>query len=449
MNLGILCFFSLCLTLLVSSTNAATSSQQVNYVTPTSPAGTPCPGEPCLTLDQYITNSSTYIISNTVFKLLPGQHDITSSFVARNIECITIEGDTENKLEPEVLISGARSRYQLQFINTVDVYIAGIELNNVGISLEDTQNVTLHQVVVNGPRTAVSLTNTVDTNISCSTLENTGWTALTLRHTYNTSISNTTVNNTGWNGFEFFNATKTEIFHTFINSTNWNGIDLRQTNYTVISCSIINSTGWNGIETNRANFTMIYNSTVITTGWDGIDIFNSSETSIVKTFVNNTGWDGIEIRQANDTLISCSTINSTGWNGVEIFNSSHLTANCTLVNETGWDGVEIRNSTQFKLIGINITNVGWSRLDCRFTDRPCTVETPPNLNCSCNKKDLCKSVPLNFPTPQVPPPPSEEPVTDDGATTQVNYVTPVLPVGTPCPGEPCLTLDQLQYLHHL
>jgi hypothetical protein len=66
------------------------------------------------------------------------------------------------------------------------------------------------------------------------------------------------------------------------------------------------------------------------------------------------------------------------------------------VNETGWSGIEIRYGTQARVIGTNITNAGWSRLDCRYTDTPCTVETPPNLNCSCNNNNMCSSAPLNL-----------------------------------------------------
>ncbi|CAI8009380.1 hypothetical protein GBAR_LOCUS6310 [Geodia barretti] len=399
-----ICTLWLCLILLVSSTGAATGSQQVNYVTPTSPAGISCPGQPCLTLDQYITSSSTYIISNSVFKLLPGIHHITRSFVARNIECITLEGDIERKSNPQVQISGSRYlwRYLLQFIDTVDVYISGIEQKNVGISLEGTENVTLHRVVVDGPITAVSLLNTIDTNISCCSLKNTGWTALTLRNTYNTSISNTTVNNTGWNGFNLCNSSKTDILHTLLNSTGWHGIELRQTNSTLISYSTVNSTGWNGIE-----------------------IYNSSQTGICSTFVNETGWNGIEIRQANFTVISCSTVKSTGWYGIEIFNSSQTTVTCSLVDETGWSGIEISNSTQARVIGTNITNVGWSRLDCRYTDMPCTVEKPPNLNCNCNNKDTCSSEPQNLLPPQAPGS-GDETFIDDIVTDskQVNITTP-------------------------
>ncbi|CAI8026085.1 hypothetical protein GBAR_LOCUS15035 [Geodia barretti] len=133
--------------------------------------------------------------------------------------------------------------------------------------------------------------------------------------------------------------------------------------------------------------------------------------------VNETRWNGIEIRQANFTVISCSTVNSTGWNGIEIFNSSQTTVNCSLVNETGWSGIEIHNSTQARVIGTNITNAGRSRLDCRYTDTPCTVETPPNLNCSCKNKDMCSSAPLNLLTPEC----GNEAIIDSIVTGSVNY----------------------------
>ena len=427
----------LCLTLLITLSDGATGSKQINHVIPTSPAGTPCPGQPCLTLNQYIASSSTYITSNTVFKLLPGQHRITRSFVARNIESITVEGNIGEISNIPVKIAGVRSRYLLQFINTVDVYIAGIELNDVGISLDSTENVTLHQLVVDGPRTAVSATNTVNTNVSSCILKNTGWTALTLRNTYNTRISNTSVNNTRWDGLDLFNTTKTDILNTFINHTGWNGIEGRQANTTVISSSTVNSTGWNGIEIEQANYTVISSSIMSNTGWDGIEIFNSSQTKMINIVVNSTGWDGIEVRWAEHTVISCSTVKHTGWNGIEIFYSSQTTVMCTHVNNTRWDGIEIRNATQIKLIGTNITNAGSRALDCSYTDEPCAIETPNNISCNCCE-DTCNTLPPNYLCPCL----LSDNVLPHDVSKQVYYVTPTSPAGTPCPGQPCLTLDQ-------
>ena len=406
------CTLLLCLILLATSSGGATGSQQINYVTPTSHAGTPCPEQPCLTLDEYIANSSIYITSNTVFKLLSGRHDIASSFVARNIECLTIKGDTS-----QVKINGVGS-HLLQLINTVNVYIAEIELDDVGISLDHTENVTLHQLVVDGPRTAVSGTNTIDTIVSCCTLKNTGWTALTLRNTYNTSIFNSSVNNTRWNGFDFYNTTKTDIMHSFINHTGWNGIEIQYANSTVISSSTVNSTGWNGIdvfnssqtvtintfvkntrwngiEIQYANSTVISSSTVNSTRWNGIEVFNSSQTVTINTFVKNTRWNGIEVQRATNTVIACSTVKSTGSNGIEVYRSVQTTVTCTHVNRTRQSGIEIYRGSKLRLIGTNITNTRRRTLDCRYTDEPCAIEMPQNLSCSCYE-DICNAIPLNY-----------------------------------------------------
>ena len=59
------------------------------YVCPTSNPRDSHPGEPCFTLDQIADNNIT---SNSVFKLLPGQHTLTRPFIAQDVDNITFEG---------------------------------------------------------------------------------------------------------------------------------------------------------------------------------------------------------------------------------------------------------------------------------------------------------------------------------------------------------------------
>ena len=64
----------------------------VLYVKPTE--STPCPGEPCHTLDEYAQNASQYFVSDTTVEFLPGTHKLSQplyvsgvinlSLVARN-----------------------------------------------------------------------------------------------------------------------------------------------------------------------------------------------------------------------------------------------------------------------------------------------------------------------------------------------------------------------------
>ena len=141
--------------------------------------------------------------------------------------------------------------------------------------------------------------------------------------------------------------------------------------------------------------------------------------------------------------MSCSTAKNTNWHGMRIGDSSQTTVNCAVVNQTGWDGIKLHYATQVRVVATNITNVGWRLLDCSGADGPCTDETPPNLNCSCNNKDTCSSALPNFLTPQVPEESGDDTSIDvDTCSQQVNYVTPTSPAGISCPGQPCLTLDQ-------
>ena len=264
----------LCLALLlVPSYTSTCRSQQTYYVRPTSVIA--CPAEPCLTLDQIRADPDTYITSNTVFKLLPGRHEISGDFTLANIECITIEGDTNDNSNPRIQIANAGgSSYSFVFTNAAHVYVAGIEHEDIDVSLTGTENVTLHRVMIDGSRTAISLRDTIDTNISHCQVRNTGWTGVTLYGTRRTIITNTFVNNTRWNGIGIVQAQSTALHECVVNSTSWNGIDISRSNLTLISHVQVNSTGWQGIEVDRAK-----------------------ETTVIDTAVNNTGWNSLALNR--------------------------------------------------------------------------------------------------------------------------------------------------------
>ena len=117
----------LCLALLVS-VSGVNSARQL-YVHPTSDPTSVCPGEPCLTLDQYVENSDTYITSNTVFKLLPGQHDLTMPFVAQDVQNISIKPTTRDTVDlyyNQLRTNDARAA--LQFINATRLDIRGVNI---------------------------------------------------------------------------------------------------------------------------------------------------------------------------------------------------------------------------------------------------------------------------------------------------------------------------------
>ena len=310
----------LCLALLlVPSYTSTCRSQQTYYVRPTS--AVTCPAEPCLTLDQIRADPDTYITSNTLFKLLPGQHEISGDFTLANVECITIEGGTNDNSNPRTQIANAgRSRFNFVFTNAAHVFVAGIEHEVIGISLTGTQNVTLHRVVIDGSLTAISLRDTIDTNISHCQVRNTGWTGLTLYGTHHTIITNTFVNNTRWSGIGIVHAQSTLLYECVVNSTSWNGIDISHSNLTLISHVQVNSTGWQGIEVYRAKETTVIDTVVNNTGWNGIELTHTQQTAIIQTVIANTEWNGIDISRANRTDIHDVSVINPNWCGVDLCN---------------------------------------------------------------------------------------------------------------------------------
>ena len=305
----------LALTLVPFSTTATTcNSQRIYYVHLT--LRTACLRQPCLTLSVIIANPDRYITSNTVFKLFPGRHKLTGQFVASDVECITIKPYTFIGVV-QVINSGSSSS-SFQFNNSVHVSMAGIEMDDIDISLIGTRNVTLNRLVIDGPRTAISLRNTVDTKISDCVVKNTGWIGVTLRDTIGTNISYTSLNNTGWNGFDLYNATDTNILYSSVNRTGWNGIELFDSNLTLISHTLVNNTGWDGIKVDRANQTTVIDTTVNNTGWSGAEISYTEQTAIFRSVFANNRWSGIEVDRANRTSIHIVKVSNIGWSGIEI-----------------------------------------------------------------------------------------------------------------------------------
>ena len=47
-----------------------------------------CPGQPCLSINEYTDDAAYYMKSNTVFTFLPGNHIVERPIVAKNVQNI-------------------------------------------------------------------------------------------------------------------------------------------------------------------------------------------------------------------------------------------------------------------------------------------------------------------------------------------------------------------------
>ena len=70
---------------------------------PSEPTNTSCPAQPCLTLNEYASNSESYFTtSNIVFKFLPGTHLVNISISVRNVHNVSFTS-LERKKTPQII----------------------------------------------------------------------------------------------------------------------------------------------------------------------------------------------------------------------------------------------------------------------------------------------------------------------------------------------------------
>ena len=130
------------LSLLLSLTSSGVNSSGLYYVKPTEPTNATCPGQPCLTLDEYAENETEYFVSNIRMEFLPGEHKLSRVIDVANATNVTLVG--YNTLhdahimcdDPEVL---------MKFTNIILLTISG--LNFSGCSTNERGSIVLNEVV--------------------------------------------------------------------------------------------------------------------------------------------------------------------------------------------------------------------------------------------------------------------------------------------------------------
>lgn len=74
------------------------SAARLRYVLPNESSPPSCPGQPCLTMEQYAELAGTYIISGSIFTFLHGSHGLESDIRLTNISDLTLRGEGNGTL---------------------------------------------------------------------------------------------------------------------------------------------------------------------------------------------------------------------------------------------------------------------------------------------------------------------------------------------------------------
>ena len=81
---------------------ASQSGATEYYVKPTDFTNGTCPGQPCLTINEYTNDVTYYIKSNTVLTFLPGKHALVRPIVISNVENISLAAFS-NERPPKIV----------------------------------------------------------------------------------------------------------------------------------------------------------------------------------------------------------------------------------------------------------------------------------------------------------------------------------------------------------
>ena len=131
------------------ATNASESLFIKNYVTPSKTIGCSDDQDPCLTLQEYASQSGTYFTNNTIFYFQPGSHQLTSSLKLVNLHNFAFQGIPDQCKAANILFISITwekcSNIEVSFVNFIllDYY-------DFSIIFEQTQTVQLHNISITG-----------------------------------------------------------------------------------------------------------------------------------------------------------------------------------------------------------------------------------------------------------------------------------------------------------
>ena len=92
------------LLLLVAMCHHGSAQQETQYYITSNP-DTPCPAEPCLTLDQFTQKVQHSLTSNITLILLPGDHNLTSDIKITDVNQFAMLGSSITQSPPGVASS--------------------------------------------------------------------------------------------------------------------------------------------------------------------------------------------------------------------------------------------------------------------------------------------------------------------------------------------------------
>ena len=126
------------------------STQAVHYVKPSSLIS--CPGQPCLTLDQYNQQTETYFTTGSTFVFLAGNHTINTTVNLTSISDITLRGERNTQVNILSLNEFGILIQNVSFLSIEGLmFLSGnTTIGTVALKIIDSNGVWIHNVGFQG-----------------------------------------------------------------------------------------------------------------------------------------------------------------------------------------------------------------------------------------------------------------------------------------------------------
>ena len=402
-------FYLLLLILLVPVISLCESAEY--YIRPTAlTTNTSCPGQPCLTLNHYMNNTSHYIQSNTVLNFLPGKHVLKRPLHINNIQNVTLKSSTDGSgmhsqllvkffCENESLNHFIYTQSAIEMINATNVAINDISLEmqtpNVsgviveqstdvhlqlhihsvqgndslaaGVTVNETSHLYMDGLQVGNLYNGIRIENTNKGSIINSSFDNCQNSGMVIIRSDAIDISNTTLSNNMKNGMYLESCNNTTL--TSISATN-----NQQDGMRLISCSNVSlkdiyleNNQYGGMYFDSCRNATIMNISAITNQYGGMYFYSCENTTMMNISAINNQYDGMYFFSCeNTTMMNISAINNE-YDGM-YFVSCENTAmmNISAINNQ-LSFILCKNTTMVNISAINNQLFGMYFYSCKNT----------------------------------------------------------------------------------
>ena len=340
------------------------------YIRPTAPTtNTSCPGQPCLTLNHYMSNTSYYIQSNTVLNFLPGKHVLKRPLHINNVHNVTLKSNTAGSgmysrprllvkfsCENESLNHCIYTQSAIEMINVTNVVINDISLEMwtpevSGVIVEQSTDVHL-QLHIHSVQGNDSLAVGIVVNETS--------------HVYMDGLRGDNL----YNGIRIENTNRVSIINSSFDNCQNSGMIIIESNAIDISNTILSNNMKNGMYLESCSNTTLTSISATNNQQDGMDLISCSTVSLKNISVINNFWDGIYLFHCKHVKMMTMYLEKNQQNGMYFYSCE----NTTMMNISAIDNQRnemylesCKNTTMMNLSAINNHDTGILFQSCENT----------------------------------------------------------------------------------